>query len=82
MHENINKCYQLQKALLKNVQEEGNATVKLEPDNNRTNLPFRLTHRKEMNQIAIKQAGLQRCITAPVLISNRAQKDTAFATQS
>jgi hypothetical protein len=82
MHENINKCYQLQKALLKNVQEEGNATVKLEPANNRTNLPFRLTHRKEMNQIAIKQAVLQRCITAPVLISNRAQKDTAFATQS
>jgi hypothetical protein len=76
MHENINKCYQLQNALLKNLLEEGNATVKLEPANNGTNLPFRL------NQIAIKQAGLQRCITTPVLISNRAQKDTAFATQS
>jgi hypothetical protein len=28
MHENINKCYQLQNTLLKNLQEEGNANVK------------------------------------------------------
>lgn len=64
------------------MSKHSNRSHALEPANNRTNLPFRLTHTKEMNQIAIKQAGLQRCITTPVLISNRAQKDTAFATQS